>query len=328
MLEISILLKLLRYLNNNSYKTVDNIINHINMNKFYIIKNINKLKYEYLIDIEYNHKYGYKLIDKIELLNAKFIIDNLDIYEYKIKLDYFFSIQSTNDYLMNDHSTKQQYSYHICLAEHQSKGKGRFNSVWISPFGKNLYLSLKTFLNKDYNISGISLALAVEISKVLNSIFPTINCKIKWPNDIYIQDRKVSGLLIETKKQNDMMIIIIGIGININMSYTNNLYIDKPFISLKTVLNNHINRNTLTVHIINAILFTIKIFKIKTFKYFMKDYNNLDYLVNKRINVIINNKSFYGIAKGVNKYGELIFYCNKKKKNKFLSNAKIAFIYK
>lgn len=91
-------------------------------------------------------------------------------------------------------------------AESQTAGRGRYRRVWVSPRG-NLYVSFVFYIEE--RDPRLSYAVAVAIAEALTSF--GIKPSIKWPNDILIQGKKVSGVLIEYSKD----FVIIGIGINI-----------------------------------------------------------------------------------------------------------------
>ncbi|RUS69040.1 hypothetical protein EGW08_023197, partial [Elysia chlorotica] len=112
---------------------------------------------------------------------------------------------------------QQKYSSDaIFLSEHQTDGYGRFDRQWHSPFGKNIYLTMLEVIDLDISkISGLSLSVAVSIAKVIEKM--GLNPEIKWPNDIYINDKKVCGIIINAFAElNGKVKVFIGIGLNVN----------------------------------------------------------------------------------------------------------------
>jgi BirA family biotin operon repressor/biotin-[acetyl-CoA-carboxylase] ligase len=220
-----------------------------------------------------------------------------------VLVECFPSINSTNTYLQN---ASLKFSYHICIAEQQTRGKGRFNRVWVSPFAENLYYSLKVNLNKELSeLSGLSLAVAVGVTKALVQSFTELNPKIKWPNDIYVNGKKMAGILIEVKAEsNAQSQIVIGVGINVNMR--KNDTVTQAWSSLATELKTYINRNTLAITLSNELITTLKAFEKEGFAYFMDDYHHYDYLKGKSISLSILNKEVVsGVWNGVNELGQL-----------------------
>jgi len=118
------------------------------------------------------------------------------------------SVSSTQDVVK-----EINFPYFVPLvAKTQTKGRGRKGNIWYSPPGKGLYLSVKLpkeFFKNVRNLGTISLVTGYAVSQALDSY--TFS-KIKWPNDVYINGRKVAGILIEANSAN----LVIGIGVNLN----------------------------------------------------------------------------------------------------------------
>ncbi len=127
-------------------------------------------------------------------------------------------INSTNDFASSLLSKDKQPEGTIVLAKYQTNGKGQGNNTWYSSKNKNLLLSIilfPEFLNasKQFYLSEIStLAILKTIKEYLN-----LNCKIKWPNDIYFKNMKIGGVLIRNSlKGHIIKNSVIGIGLNVN----------------------------------------------------------------------------------------------------------------
>ena len=105
------------------------------------------------------------------------------------------------------------------VAYHQSEGKGRGKNIWESEKGKNLTISVACFpvflpAEKQFFLNK---AMALSVYDLVSELVPKKTISIKWPNDIYIGDEKVAGMLIQSAVQNNKIkYAIIGIGININ----------------------------------------------------------------------------------------------------------------
>ena len=125
-------------------------------------------------------------------------------------------IDSTNQYLLD--RLDELESGDACVAEYQQAGRGRRGRKWFSPFGANLYLSMYWRLEQGPAAAiGLSLVIGIVIAEVLQSLGAD-NVRVKWPNDIYLQDRKLSGILVElTGKTGDAAQIVSGAGINLVM---------------------------------------------------------------------------------------------------------------
>ncbi|CAL1329145.1 biotin--[acetyl-CoA-carboxylase] ligase [Candidatus Providencia siddallii] len=259
------------------------------------------------------------LLQQNNLLNKQ----KIQKYINNINIIILNSVNSTNQYMLDNLSKLK--SGDICLAETQSEGRGRRGHKWFSPFG-NIYFSIywKFFLKNTITTIGLSLTIGVVIAEILNK---KINKKIKlkWPNDLYINNKKLAGILIESIKKNDNSLhTIIGIGINIeknknnikNKNFTNN-----NWTYLKEKIKN-IERNELIANITQEIIKSIIIFEKNGLKPFINRWIILDKFFNKNINILTNNSINSGIERGINNYGELLLENSYGKINSYI-NGKI-----
>ena len=114
-------------------------------------------------------------------------------------------IPSTNSYLKNEY---KKYKDNVILHTlSQTEGRGRFDRKWVSK--NDLMFSILLFKNNNYSII-IPLSIIFALKKY------NINTMIKWHNDIYLDNKKLAGILIEAIYQNTFIASIIGIGINYN----------------------------------------------------------------------------------------------------------------
>ena len=215
------------------------------------------------------------------------------------ELSIFEEIGSTNDYLL-ENSKKNKIS--ICLTESQTKGRGRNSKEWQSPKYENIYMSISFSTNQDLKFfSSFSLVTALSVQKALTK--HKFDTKIKWPNDIYINSKKVGGILIETLSKDKNNIVVVGIGLNVFMK--SNLKIDREWTSL--ILENEsmsIDRNKIISDIANELLVDKKTFEEKGFGAFRKNFNELNILKNKKVS-LSNSQYDDVVALDVNEDGSL-----------------------
>ena len=240
-------------------------------------------------------------------LNAQQIINSLDkaILDYSPEILISDKTVSTNDdakiYLL-----EQSSALSIHLSEQQIAGKGRNGKKWISPKGKNIYLSLGWKSPLQYSeLDGLSLSVGTVLATVLNKHTKNV-IKIKWPNDLVISQKKVSGILIETVDIDGEVGIIIGIGINIHMSKEDGKDIDQSWISLDEVSKIINDRNKIVAELLNELFKLTKIFADQGFKAYKAGFENLDLLNGKVCNVSFENKDKIVEVIGVNDCGELL----------------------
>lgn len=121
--------------------------------------------------------------------------------------------ESTNNELLG-----KKTHQHIVVSEEQSKGRGRRDNVWHSPANKNIYYSLSwRFQKTPAELQHLSIDVANIAMQVLSD-YGVNNLQIKWPNDILVNDKKLSGILIDSSSANDGYTdVVIGIGINVEL---------------------------------------------------------------------------------------------------------------
>ncbi|MDW8347657.1 MAG: biotin--[acetyl-CoA-carboxylase] ligase [Bacteroidia bacterium] len=107
----------------------------------------------------------------------------------------------------------------VFTALYQSQGRGQQGSVWYSEYGKNVLFSVilyPTFLNLEEQFY-LTMAMALALKETIKYFIPMSEIKIKWPNDILVQGKKMAGMLIENQIQGKQwQSSVVGIGINVN----------------------------------------------------------------------------------------------------------------
>jgi len=189
------------------------------------------------------------------------------------KID-FEEIDSTNKYLKDNYFKYNDFTF--VSAKNQTKGKGREDRKWISNKNENLLFSI---LIKDEtaikNYQYLSILTAYSVIKVLEELGIN-NLMIKWPNDIYINDKKVCGILLEGSVPN---YIVVGVGLNVNQTVFAGDFRVNPT-SLKKETNRQFNIEELKLKIYQQI--EIEFTKIiHNDCSFMNDISKYDYLKNK-----------------------------------------------
>ncbi len=284
----------------------------LNISRTAVWKNI-KILSNYGIDIVTDNQLGYKIKDNLVLLDKDKILKGINFNT--ITLNIFESIGSTNDYLKN--VDNGDYQNHICLSEYQSNGNARLGRNWYSPFAQNIYLSIKHKFQKDISaISGLSLVLGISIINSLLSLKLPSKFLIKWPNDIYYEDKKILGILTEViGESNGDCNAIIGIGLNVNMMHlpnSNNI----KWTSLKKITGENFDRSEICVLLINNIIKDLEKFNILGFQYYLDEWKDYDYLQGKQISVTNHNNIIEGKYMGIDEGGNLLI---KDKNNKIIT---------
>ena len=240
-----------------------------------------------------------EVVNKNPLDKEKILSKLSNEFRSKVVLKVFDTIGSTNDYLLRKEKNKNK-DIKICIAEEQTKGRGRRGKSWISPKFKNIYFSLNSYLKKE-DLSGLSIAVALSVSKVLTKI--NVMSMIKWPNDLLVGNKKICGILIETAKVGELTKVVIGIGINVNMEYSE--LIDQEWTSIKLEKKQSVDRNSIITEMINQLCITLNKFEQEEFDYFLNKFTSLDLLKDKEFTLKDKpNETFIG--KGIDNKGLLI----------------------
>ena len=202
----------------------------------------------------------------------------------------FKEIDSTNNYLKNSYKLLNNFTF--VVAEFQSKGKGRNDRVWSSEEGANLMFS---FLIKDQDLlkkySALSIISAVEVAKVLEG-YQIKGVSIKWPNDVLINDKKVCGILLEGQI---LEYLVVGIGLNINQKvFPEGLR--RPATSLSLETNKDFNIDEIERKLFSNIVKDISNLNEKDCLDYFRNHN---YLLNKRVKVLMNDQPFIGEVIGI-----------------------------
>ncbi len=125
-------------------------------------------------------------------------------------------VDSTNTWALQQLKSGRQKPF-ACFAEQQTAGRGRRGKSWVSPPYSSIYMSLawsfKLPLNK---LAALSLVMGLAVARALEKtgIEPVF---LKWPNDVLVQDKKIAGILVETRSSNDGIDVVIGVGLNYQM---------------------------------------------------------------------------------------------------------------
>lgn len=302
MKETSIPLQLIDILADAQIHSGEQLGDKLGMTRAAINKHIKTLR-SWGLNIETVTGKGYKLPYKINLLNEKEIkkqVNDVNIIVEPV-------IDSTNQYMLERINSLK--SGDTCLAEYQSAGRGRRGRQWVSPFGCNLYLSMYWKLDQGPAAAiGLSLVVGIVIAETLNKISQE-KVKVKWPNDLYMNDKKLAGILVElTGKTGDAAHIIIGIGINIGMNVNNienSNTINQEWASLRDEVEN-IERNELSANIIQALKKSLITFEKEGLKPFLDRWFKLDNFLNRSVKLLIGNDIITGIERGINEQGALM----------------------
>ncbi len=219
------------------------------------------------------------------------------------------SVDSTNNYAMGmvrDGLAKHGEAW---FSYEQTHGKGRRGKMWKAEKGKNIISTIVvstrflTVYQQFYLSVAVSLACLEFYKKYAGD-----ETKIKWPNDIFWNDRKAGGILIENVvKGNDWQWAIIGIGININQT---EFSVDGVFVpvSLKQITGREYDVIALANELYEMVMKKYDALKNNQFDKMLIEYNQILFGLDKKVKLKKDNIIFETTVKGVSEQGQLITY--------------------
>ena len=230
---------------------------------------------------------------------------------YNLNFDYFFykSLENTNDTTKRIFDSNKSQNVALLSLE-QKSGRGRTNKIWISKEGDltcSFLVNFQTTVNK---LGQINLWFTNKVFIVLKKLNPELNLKIKWPNDIYLDEKKLGGILVETTiLRGQVSYFLFGVGINLVSSPKNQSY---PTTSLANFSK---NVSPLKLFLEISKILTVNFYELKNSSLLVVDENFLKNFKDfeKIIKIKFKKKTLEGRFISITQNGELVLINNKKK---------------
>lgn len=232
----------------NKYISGEVISKHLNVSRVAISKHIKKLRAEGYEILSQTNK-GYCLTEANDVLNATMIQEQLHDFYHTIEI--IDTIDSTNDELKRRASDLEDGF--VLIADTQNKGKGRNGRDFYSPKQSGIYMSL--FLKPDLSIQHslkLTACASVAIFEAIKKNYG-LSSKIKWVNDVYLENKKIVGILCEASLEMNtasLEYMVIGMGINVH-SFLKPQELQDVAGSIEDFSKVKINRNVLIKDILN-----------------------------------------------------------------------------
>ena len=223
----------------------------------------------------------------------------------EILFDIYFNKSSlnTNDEIRNLIKTNNTRNNLALFSLEQKKGRGRMNREWISNKGDLICSFLINQKISTKEIGKVNIWFSQIILNLIKTKIPNKNFKIKWPNDIYFDEKKLAGILIETNIiENKIQNIVIGLGLN---------FISTPrYLNYKTICISKFSKNIKPLNFFISLVLEMNK-SLTNFKKILSKFTCLDIKDNFKnfgevIKIKINNKVVEGIFSDLNDSGELI----------------------
>ncbi len=290
--------------NKGNYVSGNFLANELGVSRNTVWKIIKQLENEG-IEITAKTNKGYMLLQECDYISEEVIRKHLNLNS-KRKMEILKTIHSTNDHAKKlAQNSKNEIS--VVIADKQEAGKGRLGRVFVSPPHSGIYLSL--IIRPEFNIETsqfLTSCIAVAVSEAIDNICGC-ETKIKWVNDIYLNSKKICGILTEASisfESNSLEYVIIGIGVNVG-SIKKSLSSELLEIasSIEDELGKNFSRSIIIAEILNRVDFHLA--NIKSLN-FMKRYKHRSFIIGKEILVSTNKLQKKAIALDINDKAGLV----------------------
>lgn len=224
-----------------------------------------------------------------------------------MKIIHLAEINSTNDYVKKN--ILQLENLTAVYADRQTSGRGRLERKWVDFGDDNLFLTI--FLKPNNMIDqsiypNFTQLLSVVLCMVIEEEFNLIP-KIKWPNDVLIDNKKIAGILAEgTVHGGEFLGLALGIGVNLNTNNEKLDKIDKPATSVFTEIGEIVDKELFLEKLLTKFCLMYDVFVCKGFPYIKTFYEKRAMFIGKNISVNVLGEVHEGIAEGITDMGALL----------------------
>ena len=197
----------------------------------------------------------------------------------------------------------------LIIADSQTAGRGRMTRTWFSPARTNLYFSL--LLRPDVELAvapSLPLVVGLAVVEAMVACAPALLPKIKWPNDILVNGKKICGILCELQtKQDRVDYIVVGVGINVNLT-ADQIPDELKERATSVLIENSepLKREQLLAAILNRLEPIYDNWRAFGFKPLVQSINALDVLRGVSIRMELSGSPVEGIASGIQDDGSLL----------------------
>lgn len=216
------------------------------------------------------------------------------------------SVDSTNTFAMSNIDSLENFT--VVSASVQTCGHGRFGREWLSSASGNIYASIVLKPKVDSLdisfIANYTQLLSVVVAQILETY--DVAPEIKWPNDVLVNGKKIAGILCETAfRGTGLKGVVLGFGVNLNLSEADIALINQPAISLNILLKKQIDKDELLNKIIDSFVAKYDEFIADGFSSISLDYISRCNFLNKNVSIKTNTGVINGTAKCINLDGSM-----------------------
>jgi BirA family biotin operon repressor/biotin-[acetyl-CoA-carboxylase] ligase len=251
---------------------------------------------------------GYRIPGGVELLDSARIQAGLTAAARALLRDLLLleSVDSTNAEALRRIAAGAGAGL-VCAAEIQTAGRGRRGRQWVSPYARNIYLSLVwEYHDGAAALEGLSLAVGVAVVRALAQLGVT-GLQLKWPNDLLFDGAKLGGILLEMAGDaTGRCQVVLGVGLNVAMPAAAAGAIDQAWTDLAAVAGAALpGRNALVASLLNELLPLAADFASTGFGPWREQWQALDAYAGKQVILHSGDQRLAGTARGVDERGAL-----------------------
>jgi len=303
--------RLLALLADGAFHSGERLAKRLRISRAGIWKSIESLR-EMGIEVQSVPRQGYRLPNPVDLLDKDELKEAMSAAtrDRLDRIEVLLTVDSTNRHVI-DNPVVESGRGQVCITELQTAGRGRRGRSWLAPFGSGICLSIGwQFAEAPPTFSALSLAVGVAAARALKRFGADV--KLKWPNDLLWQQRKLGGILIEMRGESDGPAhVVIGIGVNMRMPAAARIALAEKQAALIADVHEILRertpaRNQLAGAFVDEIVAMLQTFATRGFDPFIDDWSQLDSLAGASVKVIGASATTFGIARGVDRDGTLL----------------------
>ena len=295
------MLTLLKLLKDGRFHSGEALGAALGISRSAVWKQLQHLEAEMNLPIHRVRGRGYQLAAPLVFLNAEDI--SLEAGSPAWPVHIYDSVDSTNAEALRLVESGCVPPF-VVLAEQQTAGRGRRGRKWVSPYAQNLYYSLVLRIEGGLRqLEGLSLVVGLAVMQALRES-GVQGAALKWPNDILVGNKKISGILLElVGDPGDICHVVLGIGINVNMQKA--VEVDQQWTSMQLETGTSIDRNHLVARLGGQLQIYLDRHKATGFAGLQEEWEQHHLWQARPVSLIAGTNRIEGVVLGVDRQGAL-----------------------
>jgi BirA family biotin operon repressor/biotin-[acetyl-CoA-carboxylase] ligase len=190
----------------------------------------------------------------------------------------------------------------LIVAAEQTAGRGRLQREWVSPKDAGVYFSVVCRLGDASALPGLSFAAGIAVAAAIARL-TSLDPRLKWPNDVLLDRKKVAGILVESRTLGEETIAAVGVGVNLRAE-------GNPFVQRKperaTAIDVHCDRIPEPESLAEVFADEFDDLRLQPLDRILKEWQKLDDTIGSQIELRLGEQTITGTAKGLDEHGALL----------------------